>query len=497
MTAVVKTADAPFDKHKKWQFIDWKAVESAVRRLQVRIAKAVKERTFRKAKALQWILTHSYYAKLLAIKRVTSNKGKRTPGVDGVIWTTSRQKLEAVELLKRRGYNPLPLRRIYIPKKDKTKKRPLSIPTMKDRACQALYKLALEPVAETLADPNSYGFRSWRSCADAIAQCFNSLAKSISPIWILEADIKACFDEISHFWMLDNILMDKEVLRKWLKAGYMEDGTIYATEMGTPQGGIASPTLANMVLDGLEAAAKTAVPARIDGYKRSMINVIRYADDFVITGRTKQLLESKVKPAVESFLRERGLTLSEAKTRIVRIDEGFDFLGQNVRKYDGKLIIKPAKGNVKAFLGNVRETIHKHLGTSAEALIGALNPKIRGWANYHRHVASGKIFSYVDTAIYNSLWQWMKRRHRNKSKTWMKQKYWFNGSRPWTFSTWVKDKNGIQSLYTLTKACSIGIVRHVKIRGGANPFDPEYDTYFKRRRFNRTYGQRTCSASFT
>ena len=494
MTAAPKAADAPFGKRWKWDSIDWKTVESAVKRLQVRIAKAVKERKFRKARALQWLLTHSYYAKLLAIKRVTSNKGRHTPGVDGVIWSTPRQKLEAVEQLKRRGYNPLPLRRIYIPKKDKTKKRPLSIPTMKARACQALYKLALEPVAETLADPNSYGFRSWRGCADAIAQCFIALAKRVSPIWILEADIRACFDEISHSWMLDNILMDKEVLHRWLKAGYMEDGNIYPTEMGTPQGGIASPTLANMVLDGLESAAKAAVPARIDGYKRSMINVIRYADDFVITGKSKELLESKVKPAVEAFLRERGLSLSEAKTRIVRIDEGFDFLGQNVRKYDGKLIIKPAKKNVKAFLGNIRRTIRKHLGTNAAALIGALNPKIKGWANYHRHVASGRTFSYVDTAIYNSLWQWMKRRHRNKSKTWMKRKYWQNGSRPWIFSTRIKDKAGNRILYTLTRACSIGIVRHVKIKGQANPFDPAYDTYFKRRRFNRTYGQRPCPA---
>jgi RNA-directed DNA polymerase len=281
MTATVRLADAPFGRQMNWKSINWKQVRDAVRRLQVRIAKAVKEKKFRKARSLQWILTHSYYAKLWAIKRVTSNKGKRTPGVDGVVWTTSRQKLDAVKLLKRRGYRPLPLRRIYIPKKNKNEKRPLGIPTMNDRACQALYKLALEPVAETLADSNSYGFRVGRRCADAIGQCFNTLAKGYSPIWILEADIRSCFDEISHSWMLDNILMDREVLRKWLKAGYMEKGSIYPTKAGTPQGGIASPTLANMALDGLETAAKRAVPARIDGDKRSKINVIRYADDCV------------------------------------------------------------------------------------------------------------------------------------------------------------------------------------------------------------------------
>ena len=491
MTAPAGSADAPTDRHTNWNAIDWKTIRRAVKRLQERIAKAVKEKKFRKAKSLQWILTHSYYAKLLAIKRVTSNKGKRTPGVDGEIWSTPRQKVDAVNRLKRRGYHPLPLRRIYIPKKN-GKKRPLSIPTMTDRAYQALYKLALEPVAETLADPNSYGFRPGRRCADAIAQCFITLAKGYAPTWILEADIRACFDEISHSWILENILMDRMILWKWLEAGYMEKGRIYPTKKGTPQGGIVSPTLANMVLNGLETAARKAAPARIDGYKRSKINVIRYADDFVITGNSKALLESKVKPAVKAFLRERGLSLSEAKTRIVRIDNGFDFLGQNVRKYNGKLLIKPAKENVKAFLSNIRETIRVHLGTRTEAMIGQLNPKIRGWVNYHRHVVSGSTFSYVDSCIYNSLWQWMKRRHRNKSKNWMKRKYWLSGSKPWIFSTKVKDKSGKTRLYELIKASSIGIVRHVKIRGNANPFDPKYNEYFRKRRFCKTYGQRTC-----
>ncbi len=491
MTATVRLADAPASRHTSWNSIDWKTVRRDVRRLQVRIAKAVKEKKFRIVRSLQWLLTHSYYAKLIAIKRVTSNKGKRTPGVDGVVWSTSRQKLNAVKLLKRRGYRPLPLRRIYIPKKNKNKKRPLSIPTMKDRAFQALYKLALEPVAETLADPNSYGFRTWRSCADAIAQCFIALAKGKSPTWILEADIRACFDEISHQWLLDNILMDKVVLKKWLKSGYMEKGRLYPTKKGTPQGGIASPTLANMVLDGLEAAAKNAVSAKVNG-KSSMINVIRFADDFVTTGHSKDILENMEKPAIGVFLRERGLAYSASKTRIVRIDEGFVFLGQNVRKYSGKLLIKPAKESIKSFLENVRKTIRNHLGSNAEVLIGRLNPKIRGWANYHRHVVSGKTFSYVDTCIYHSLWRWMKRRHRNKNRSWMVKKYWMNGSKPWTFSTKVKDKNGKPRLYELVKAASINIVRRVKIRGEANPFDPEYNAYFRRRKFNKTYGHSTC-----
>ncbi len=258
MTAI---AGAPIGGFRNWKSIHWKTIYEAVKRLQMRIAKAVKVGRYGRAKALQWLLTHSYHAKLLAVKRVTSNKGKRTPGVDNVTWKTARQKFQAAGALKRRGYQPSPLRRIYIPKKN-GKKRPLSIPTMIDRAVQALYKLALEPIAETLADLNSYGFRSYRRCADAISQCFITLAKKASPVWVLEADIKACFDEISHKWMVDHVPMDKMILTKWLAAGFMENGKLFPTGRGTPQGGIASPILANMVLDGIEETAKSVAPVR-------------------------------------------------------------------------------------------------------------------------------------------------------------------------------------------------------------------------------------------
>ena len=234
MTAAPLT-DAPIGVH--WKSIDWKTIEKNVKRLQKRIAKAVMGNEHRRAKALQWLLTHSYQAKLLAVRRVTSNRGKNTPGVDGVVWRTQREKLAAANKLHRRGYAPKPLRRIYIPKKD-GRKRPLSIPTMHDRAMQALYKMALDPIAETTADPNSYGFRPYRRCADAIAQCFITLAKKRSPVWVLEGDIKACFDEISHQWILDNIPLDRQILKKWLSAGYIEEKTVYPTRKGTPQGGL-------------------------------------------------------------------------------------------------------------------------------------------------------------------------------------------------------------------------------------------------------------------
>jgi len=287
---------------------------------------------------LQRLLTCSFSGKALAVKRVTENQGKRTPGVDGVRWATPAARLKAIGSLHRRGYRPLPLRRVYIPKAN-GKQRPLGIPTMKDRAMQALYLLALEPVAETNGDPNSYGFRRERSTADALQQCFNALGRGKSASWILEGDIKGCFDHISHDWMLRQVPTDKPVLQKWLKAGYVENRSRFPTEAGTPQGGIISPTLANLTLDGLEPLLAQHFPdAKWKAGKRwtPKVNLVRYADDFIITGDSQELLEQEVRPLVEQFLKDRGLTLSPDKTRITHISEGFDFLGQNLRKYDGK-----------------------------------------------------------------------------------------------------------------------------------------------------------------
>ncbi|WP_198030918.1 reverse transcriptase N-terminal domain-containing protein, partial [Cupriavidus sp. amp6] len=252
MTVQQSGIGASSDHATRWHDIDWVRCHREVRRLQARIVKATWEGRHGKVKALQWLLTHSFSGKALAVKRVTENCGKRTPGVDGITWSAPKSRLEAVLSLKRRGYQPRPLRRIYIPKADGKKMRPLGIPCMVDRAQQALHLLALEPVAETTADPNSYGFRSARSTADAIEQCFRDLSKSSSSQWILEADIRSCFDEISHDWLVANIPMDKATLRRWLKSGYLHERVLHATEAGTPQGGIVSPTLMNMTLDGLE-----------------------------------------------------------------------------------------------------------------------------------------------------------------------------------------------------------------------------------------------------
>jgi len=285
--------------------------------LQARIVKATREGRWGKGKALQRLLTHSLSGKALAVKRVTENQGKRTSGVDGVLGTTPAAKLKATESLQHHGYSPLPLRRVYIPKAN-GKQRPLGIPVMYDRAMQALYLLALKPIAETTADPNSYGFRPERSTADAMNQCFKVLSRKCSPQWILEGDIEGCFDHISHSWMGKNIPMDKTVLHKWLKAGYVEKRILFPTEAGTPQGGVASPTLANMTLEGLERLLAKHFPR--EKWKDSKkwtpkVNLVRYADDFIITGDSRELLENEVRPLVEQFWRERGLTSTLRRRR--------------------------------------------------------------------------------------------------------------------------------------------------------------------------------------
>lgn len=459
-----------------WRQIDWQQAQSQVRRLQMRIAKAVQQQKWGKVKALQWILTHSRHAKLLAVKRVTQSTGAKTPGVDGVLWRTAEQKSCAALSLQRRGYQAQPLRRIYIPKKN-GKQRPLGIPTMRDRAMQALHLLALEPISETTADKNSYGFRPKRSAADAIGQCFLNLSRKTSAQWVLEGDIKACFDEIDHRWLMEHVATDKRLLQQWLAAGYIEEGTFYNTEAGTPQGGIISPALANMALDGLEAAVRQAVA------KTDKVNVVRYADDFVVTGKSRDILESKVEPAIVAFLAERGLTLSPEKTHITDIAQGFDFLGFNVRKYSGKLLIKPAKKSIKVFLSAIRTLIKSHPTIKTESLIRLLNPKLRGWANYYRHVVSKQIFCKVDTAIFTTVYRWAKRRHSNKGATWVYEKY-FKHPMPanWWFHAKTKAADGHPGMFRLFKLASVKIERHVKVKAEATPYHPAYVSYFERRK---------------
>lgn len=476
MTRLAKPVlGASSSKSTKWHSIDWHKARHFVKRLQMRIAKAAKEGRHGKVKALQWLLTHSFYAKALAVKRVTENRGKFTPGVDSVVCSKAIDKMKLALSLTRRGYQAKPLRRVYIPKKN-GKQRPLGIPTMSDRAMQALYLQALEPISEVTADPNSYGFRPWRCAGDAIEQCFRVLCHKPSAQWILEGDIKQCFDQIRHDWLVQHIPMDKSILQKWLESGYVDRGKYYNTRAGTPQGGVASPTLANMALDGLEQAAKKAARAK------DKVHVVRYADDFIITADSKEILEDKVKPVVAAFLEKRGLLLSEEKTRITHINDGFDFLGFNVRKYQGKLLIKPAKKSVQVFLDKIRATVKSCWGVSVEHMIRRLNPMIRGWANYYRHVVSKQVFHMVDNEIYLAVAKWVKRRHPKKNVSWWRKRYYRSmRGRNWIFTATPKEIANAFTPLDLFKCQTIPIHRHCKLPAAATPYDTQYQEYYRKR----------------
>lgn len=352
---------------------------------------------------------------------------------------------------------------------------------MRDRAMQALHALTLVPIAETYADQNSYGFRVGRSCADAIEHCFTSLGGKQCATWILEADIASCFDAISHEWLLDNIQMDKKVLKQWLQAGFLDKGKLHPTTKGTPQGGIISPLLMNMTLDGLERTARKSVPWNMpQSNARTGVRVIRYADDFVISGKTKELLTERVLPATKAFLAQRGLSLSEEKTGIIQITEGFDFLGQHLRKHEnGKLIITPTRKSVQGLQTAVRQILKAQYADDTASMIRRLNQTIRGWCNFHRHVCSSRIFNWFDSWLFWEIKRWLHRRHPNKGRQWiMKRYYRVSNNSAWTFHAVEEKRDGRMVYRDLMRAGRIRIIRHVKIRANANPYAPGWTEYF-------------------
>lgn len=463
----------------EWTAIDWRRVQKNVKVLQTRLMKATQESNWRRVKSLQRWLTRSFSAKALAVRRVTENQGKRTAGVDRELWETPRQKFAAIAQLQKRGYKPLPLRRVYIPKSN-GKMRPLGIPAMRDRAMQALHLLALDPVLESVSDPNSYGFRKNRSTADAMSQIFLQTCRKVSAQWVLDADIEGFFDNINHDWMIEHVRMDSSILRKWLKSGVVDRAQLHATTAGTPQGGIISPAVANWTLNGLETELIKYCQKRwgIAKVKSLKIGVIRYADDFVVTGASKELLETEIQPWIVSFLATRGLRLSAAKTRIVHIDAGFDFLGWNFRKYDGTLLIKPSKKNMGTFYEKLKDVIRNSLGLKQEDLIRLLNPMLRGWAQYHSPVVAKEMFSRIEWLLFWRLMRWAKRRHPTKSKDWIRQKYWRSvGDRNWVFAVDVGTKDGGRRVMELYSLASTPIERHKKIKGAYNPYDPQMELY--------------------
>ena len=477
-------ADKKVITHINWLAVDFDIVEQSVKILQNRIVKAKLASRTRMVKKLQSLLVKSLNARILAVKRVSENKGKNTAGVDGKLLDTNIKKSKYVADLKIKlpDYKSMPLKRIEIPKKN-GKLRPLGIPTMFDRSIQALYKLALEPIAEVVADKNSYGFRPKRSTQDAMKQVWLCTSKKNGGEWILEADIKGCFDNISHQWMYDNVPLDNRLLKQWLKSGFIKDDTLFPTDAGTPQGGIISPILANMVLDGIENIVKNhkaRFQKMVNGviiYRHTnRLNFIRYADDFVITGRTPEDLRL-VQKDIEKFLNIRGLELSKEKTHITNIRDGFDFLSFNFRKYpNDKVIVTPTKDGIKSFKSKIKDIFKKYNSSSLTMLITKLNPLLRGWANYYRFVNSKVIFSKLDSYIWRKSLNWMKRIHqRRETKKYYKQYF-----KP--FPNYKSDvlSDGRQFVYRLS---TLPLKEFIKIKSEANPYDTSFDDYFIKRYF--------------
>ena len=376
-------------------------------------------------------------------------------------------------------------------KPNKENGRPLGIPTMRDRAFQTLYNLALTPIAECSGDRHSYGFRRYRSPKDAIAMLHIRLSNRHRPGWILEADIKGFFNNISHGWIMKNIPLEKEKLKQWLKAGHIEKSTFHETFTGVPQGGSISPTISNMVLDGLSSHISSAVKpfttkkGNTSSKYNTKVTMIRFADDFVVTGATKKILVNVVKPAVNEFLSARGLKLNETKTKITYIEKGFDFLGLNTRLYkdekrkpEGKiLLIKPSSKSISRIKTKIQTTFIKHSTSSAYTLIHELNPIIRGWANYHCTAVSKKVFNRIGFYLWVKIWRWIRKKHTQQSKNKLVKMFFERiGSRNWVF--FGKKK---QSKLTVLNIANVTIRRHV-VGLDLNPYDLENKLYFEKRR---------------
>jgi RNA-directed DNA polymerase len=508
----------------EWNQIPWRKLEKMVYKLQKRIYRASNRGDVRAVRKLQKLLMKSWSAKCLAVRRVTQdNQGKKTAGVDGVKSLTPKQRLKLVSKI-RLGSKVSPTRRVWIPKPGREEKRPLGIPTMHDRALQALVKLALEPEWEARFEPNSYGFRPGRSCQDAIEAIFDAIRYKAK--YVLDADIAKCFDRIDHETLLKKLNTFPTIrrqIRAWLKAGVMDNMQYFDTSEGTPQGGVISPLLANIALHGMEWRIKDYVETcdlkRSDGRyqlpkrdKRDSVSIIRYADDFVILHKDITVVQG-CREIISEWLKDMGLELKPSKTRLAHTlneyegeSPGFNFLGFHIQQHKVgkyitgkdskkkplgfKTIITPSKEKCKEHYDQIAKVIEAHRGKSQTKLIEKLNPIIIGWVNYYSKVSSTKAFSRLDALIYAKLKNWGKRRHRNKGEKWIANKYWktVDGDN-WVFTT----RSGNTTRLTKHSSTKVQSDDYVKVKGEASPYDGNLVYWSTRMGKNPLMPKRTAS----
>ncbi len=471
-----------------WERVDWRHHEEQVRRLRGRIFKAVQEGDWPLARNLQKLMLRSWANTLVSVRQVTQrNTGRRTAGIDGLVALTSQARAEmAVQVHASIGsHQPSPVRRVYVPKaSDKTKMRPLGIPVLSDRCHQARVRNALEPEWEARFEPRSYGFRPGRGCHDAIESLFNTLHGKSRRVWILDADLAGAFDKISHGHLLEMLggFPARDMIAGWLKAGIFEAGKGFApTGEGTPQGGVISPLLLNIALHGLEEAAgvryRTGVHA--GDVRDGCPALTRYADDLVVCCHSRQQAE-QVKARLAGWLEPRGLAFNEAKTRIVHLSEGFDFLGFNLRRYpNGKLLIKPGVMAIKRFRNRLAKEFRTLRGANVAAVLAKIVPITRGWVAYYRTVVSSRVFRALDNYLWKLTYKWACWSHSSKPKGWIVGRYFrkfekFRNDR-WVFGD--KDTGAY-----LPRLAWTDIVRHTLVKGGASPDDPALAGYWAQRR---------------
>lgn len=457
-----------------WKQIDWQKTQRIVRNLQRRIFRAAQQKNCKKVKHLTRLLLRSYSNLLISVRETTIiNQGRKTPGIDGkVILTDEARSRLVMELSQNKIWRAKPVRRVYVPKAN-GRKRPLGIPTIADRVLQCMVKNAYEPRFETEFETNSFGFRPGRNTWDAIEGIHAALNQSTAGRnqYILDADIRSAFDHINHNFILQKIgqMPGRHLMQQWLRTGYVEYGKLYQTLEGTPQGGIISPLLCNIALDGLQEHLGK-------GYR-----YVRYADDFVVMTKTKEMIEAAL-PRIKEFLQIRGLELNEEKARIVHKSEGFNFLGFHIQDRKGKLLITPQKEKVKTLLTKVRTWLKENKQATPETVIRVLNPILRGWANYYSTCVAKRTFQKINHNLWEVLWRWTVRRHPNKPYRWIYEKYFTCiGKQNYQFFTETTSRRGKKAKMVIENVARIPIIRHIKVRGAASPFNPTLSQYWEQR----------------